>query len=194
MVRDAVISVENGPVLAMWVPGNDSIAAPSGAAFKLSAGAKIQLQIHYKKPWQEEQNAKSDRSAVGLYFTDPPASGREIQALAVGSPASGSQSADARTLTTTLTSPARLVAVRPAIDRPYAAVDVHAVTPSGNRVSILRLRAARPEWRRRYWLQEPLELPSGSRIEATLTPPPESDDPRPAKKYPLEIAVDYVPQ
>ena len=194
MVRDAVISVENGPVLAMWVPGNDSIAAPSGAAFKLSAGAKIHLQIHYKKPWQEEQNAKNDKSAVGLYFTDPPASGREIQALVVGSPANGSESADARRLTSTLNGAARVVAVRPAIDRPYAAVDVHAVTPSGARVSILRLRAARPEWRRRYWLADPVELPSGSRIEVTLTPPLEPDDPRPAKKYPLQIAVDFVPQ
>jgi len=29
LVRDAIISVENGPVLALWQPGNDPVAAPS---------------------------------------------------------------------------------------------------------------------------------------------------------------------
>ena len=53
MVRDAVISIENGPVLASWVSGDDTIAAPAGAAFRLPAGATIHLRIHYKKPWLE---------------------------------------------------------------------------------------------------------------------------------------------
>src|SRR5438094_10279435 len=35
IVRDAVISIENGPVLALWQPGTDTTAAPSGAAFRL---------------------------------------------------------------------------------------------------------------------------------------------------------------
>jgi hypothetical protein len=41
------------------------------------SGAKL-LQIHYKKPIQE-QDTLSDRSRIGLYFTDPPASGRELR-------------------------------------------------------------------------------------------------------------------
>src|SRR5579872_6734476 len=38
IVRDAVISVENGPVLALWQPGSDTMAAPSGTAFRLAPG------------------------------------------------------------------------------------------------------------------------------------------------------------
>ena len=38
IVRDAVISIENGPVLALWQPGSDTTAAPSGAAFRLAPG------------------------------------------------------------------------------------------------------------------------------------------------------------
>ena len=83
MVRDAVVSVENGPVLAAWVPGHEATAAPSGAAFKVPAGAKIKLQVHYKKHWQDEQETRSDKSIVGLYLTDAPVSGRELQALAI---------------------------------------------------------------------------------------------------------------
>ena len=44
MVRDAVISVEEGPLLAPWVPGDDVVPAPSGAAFRLPAGAKLHLR------------------------------------------------------------------------------------------------------------------------------------------------------
>ncbi len=84
LVRDAVISLENGPPLALWEPGNDTIAAPSGAAFRLPAGSKIHLQIHYKKNYLDEQNAMSDKSTIGLYFTDPPVSGHEIQSFAIG--------------------------------------------------------------------------------------------------------------
>ena len=44
-------------------------------AFRLAPGSKIHLQIHYKKHFDQEQNAVSDRSTVGLYFTNPPAAG-----------------------------------------------------------------------------------------------------------------------
>src|SRR5207244_1110463 len=62
MVRDAVVSIDNGPVLAAWVPGSDVIPAPSGAAFKLPAGAAVHLRMHYKKSWKEEQNDIADKS------------------------------------------------------------------------------------------------------------------------------------
>src|SRR5262249_16848334 len=90
IVRDALIAIDNGPTLAMWVPGTDPVVAPSGAAFKLSPGAKLHVQIHYKKSWQDEQNAKSDKSSVGLYFTDPPASGRELPGVDITGPPSDS--------------------------------------------------------------------------------------------------------
>ena len=84
MARDAIISVENGPTLALWQPGSDPLRAPSGAAFRVAPGAMLHLQIHYKKPYSQEQNALSDKSRIGLYFTDPPASGRELQSVVDG--------------------------------------------------------------------------------------------------------------
>ena len=196
MVRNATISVENGPVLAQWVPGNDATPAPSGAAFKLLAGAKLHVQIRYKKAWQDEGNAVSDRSTIGLYFTEPPASGREIQAFsfdAAATPTSGE--AEPRTFSATLPNGARIVALRPSLDQEYSTFDVHAITPSGSRIELLLLHAPRPEWRRRYWLQDPIELPSGSKIEVTATPdPPDPGDRRVTQQYPLQVALDFVPQ
>ena len=195
IVRNAVVSIENGPVLAVWVPGDDLIAAPSGAAFRLPAGAKLLLQVHYEKKWQNEGKAITDRSTVGLYFTDAPVSGREIQSIAIAGPVS--EAAVAKELSGVITGSARVVAVRPSLDQVYGSFTVQAVTAAGRRVPLLTLRTPRPEWPRRYWLAEPVELPAGTKVEVSMTPPPVFIDltsARLMKTYPLQVTVDFVPQ
>ena len=190
IVRDAVIGVENGPVLALWEPGGDISVAPSGAAFRLPPGSTIHLQIHYRKHYLDEQNAISDKSTVGLYFTDPPASGREMQSLAIDAPKDA-----AGTFRGSLAVPARILAIRPLLDKPYETLDVTAISPAGSRVPLLRLRGPRPQWFRRYWLQEPMELAGGSTIEVRVTQlADDSDEPRTPDRFPLQVALDYVPQ
>ena len=193
MVRDAIISLENGPVLAVWAPGHQVIDAPSGTAFKLPAGAKLTLKIHYKKNWNDEQNQKSDRSTIGLYVTEAPLSGKSIDAisLAYGEGNGGGE----RKFGATLKSGARIVAVRPSFDQAYSSATVDAVAPTGRRVTLLRLRAPQSQWYRRYWLQEPIEIPAGSKIEVTAVPAPPDEFGIPApKRYPLAVDVDYVSQ
>jgi len=193
MVRDAIISLENGPVLAVWAPGYQAVDAPNGTAFKLPAGAKLTMKIHYKKNWNDEQNVKGDRSTIGLYTTDAPLSGRSIDSvsLAYGEGNGGGE----RKFGTTLKSGARIVALRPSFDQPYASASVDAVAPSGRRVPLLRLRAPQPQWYRRYWLQEPIEIPAGSKLEVTAVPAPPDEFGVPApKRYPLAVDIDYVGQ
>jgi hypothetical protein len=148
LTRDATISVENGPVLGIWQPGGDTSASPSGAAFKLAPGAKLHLQIHYKKHFDVEQDAVSDRSTIGLYFTDPPLSGRELQSLAIDGPAAPSGDAVTK-FGSSLPTSARIVALRPLLDRPYEAMTIEAVSSSGNRTALLKLNGPRPQWFRR---------------------------------------------
>jgi hypothetical protein len=194
MVREALIVLDNGPVLAAWVPGHEAIAAPSGAAFKLPAGAKLRLQMRYRKHYLDEQNAVKDRSTIGLYFTDAPVSGREIEAFEIDGQVSG-ESTDPQTFSKALLTAARVVAIRPRLDQTYASVDVHAILPNAKRVALLLMRAPRAEWPRRYWLQEPIELPQGTRIEVTTTPAPANPDDIPSpRREKLQIAVDYVAQ
>jgi hypothetical protein len=198
IVRDAVISVENGPVLALWEPGADAIAAPAGTAFRLAPGAKIHLEIHYKKHFDQEQQTVSDKSTLGLYFTDPPASGHELQSIAIEPPKTADKTAgDAAASpspTGTLPGAARIVALRPMLDRAYGTLEVDAVTPSRTRIPLLRLHGPRPQWFQRYWLQQPVELASGTRIELRTTPlPDDSEEPKPTKHFTLQLALDYVP-
>jgi hypothetical protein len=194
LVREAIVSVENGPILLTWVPGNDAAAPPAGAAFKLAAGSKLNVQIYYKKHWTDEQNAVSDRSTVGLYFTEAPLSGREVESLSVKAPDSQEDSHEPKTFSTTFKTNARLVGVRPSFDDTYASVDIDAVLPNGRRVSVLKLRSAQPQWYRRYWLQEPIEIPQGARLEIVARPAPVDEFAIPVtKRHPLQVAVDYVP-
>ena len=198
IVRSAVISVENGPLLALWQPGSETMSAPGGAAFKLESGSKIHLRIHYKKHFDQEQDAVSDRSAIGLYFTDPPLSGHELQSFVIdsaGSPIAQSANSAPVTLTGTLAKPARIVALRPSLDRAYALLNVDATTPSGAKVPLLRLSGPRPQWLRRYWLQDTPELGGGSLITVTLEPLLNySDEMKVSKPAPLQVALEYIPQ
>ena len=195
IVRDAVISIENGPMLALWEPGGDATAAPSGAAFKLAPGSRIHVQVHYKKHFDQEQVAVSDKSTIGLYFADPPLSGRELQSFAIDAP-TGSTGRDAPTSATgKLSAAARIVALRPMLDRAYASVNVDAITSSGTQVPLLHLHGPRPQWLQRYWLQEPVELAAGSQIAVTVTPFSDySDEPKMTRQIPLQVLLDYVPQ
>ena len=80
IVRDAIISVkpsttadaatDTAPdrVLAVWVPGEDPVAAADGA-FRLPAGAELIVRVHYKKTYQYEQ--ADDRSQYGRVVASP---------------------------------------------------------------------------------------------------------------------------
>ena len=195
MVREATVQVENGPVLAAWVPGHDAIAAPSGAAFRLTAGAKLKLSIRYRKHYLDEQNAVKDRTSVGLYFTDEPVSGKSIESFAIDGRVGDEGGSETQTFGGNLATAARLLAFRPLVDQTYTTIDVHAVLANGRKMPLLLLRAQRPEWSRRYWLIEPIELPKGAKIEAVATPAPVNPDDIPSpRRDKLQIAIDYVPQ
>ena len=193
MVRDAVISVDNGPVLALWEPGSDRITAPAGTAFRLAAGAKIHLHIHYKKHYDQGQNVMSDKSIVGLYFADGP-SAQAIESIPVNSAAGGDASAT-KTFSATLATGGRIVALSPMLDRAYGSIDVTAVPPGGKRISLLKLDGPRPRWFYRYWLQDPLEVAKGTIIEVTAIPLADySDELKSGPSFPLHVNVDYVAQ
>jgi hypothetical protein len=138
----------------------------------------------------------SDKSRIGLYFTDPPASGRELQSVVTSEKTVSSESGSVQNLKATLPSAGRVYALRPMLDKAYDSVDIVAITPSGKQISLLKLRGPRPQWFRRYWLQEATELPSGSAIEARFTPLADYSDEMRASvgRFPLQVAVDYVPQ
>lgn len=194
MVRRAYISIDGGPVLAVWAPGDDAVDPPSGAAFKLAPGAKLRVKIDYKKSWQDEQKSLVDKSVIGLYFTEAPLSGKAIESVTIDGPKDGASGAP-RTFDGVLKSGGRVVALRPMLDDAYSLVEINAVAASGRKVALLKLRNPRPEWPRRYWLVDPIEIPANSKIEVTMQPgDPDVGPLGKAESFALQVGLDIVPQ
>ena len=125
-----------------------------------------------------------DEGKLGREAIDPPkAAGGSSGSGTLGSTFGGA-----------LPNAARIVALRPMLDRAYESVDVHAITASGADVPLLRLHGPRPQWFQRYWLQEPVELASGSKITVRVTPLSDySDEPAVTRRLPLQVVLDYIP-
>ncbi|HUK36383.1 MAG TPA: hypothetical protein VLV86_20845 [Vicinamibacterales bacterium] len=192
VVRDAVISVEGGPILGLWQPGDNPVLAPPHSAFLLPAAARLHLQIHYKKHFDQEQQAVSDRSVIGLYFDTERMPPHAIEAIALSAPSTAP--GEPRIFSATVASGGHLLAVRPMLDAPYKELTVDVVKPGGERTPALRLRGPRPQWFRRYWLRTPIDLSPSSRIEVRAIPlDGHADEPKSAARFPLEVALDYVP-
>jgi hypothetical protein len=192
IVRSATVAVEHGPLLAVWEPGGERVSAPVGTAFKVPAGANLVVHIRYKKSYVDEQESKSDRSRLGLYFADAPLA-KEIESSSVRGPEGGTTMGSPSKFTGTFERAGRVIAVRPSVDKAYAAMAIDAVSPTGHHTALLRLRGIRPEWPRRYWLADPIDVPAGATIEVTGIPGDPDAGPLTAPiKSSLEVALDFV--
>ena len=192
LVRDATIAVDDGPLLAVWMPGDAPQRTPGGTAFEVAAGALLRLRIHYKKPWQDEQKIRSDRSIVGLYFAGERVPTRAINAMSIAQTPGGAGEQPV-TFSGRFGGAAGIVSLRPRLDRAYADLEVHAIAPSGADTLLMRLHRPRPEWSRRYWLQTPAAVAAGSRIDVRAVPAPiDPDDPRRVSAGVLEVGIGYV--
>ena len=179
IVRSATIVVKNaaGPsggstavpehVLALWLPGQDPAPA-DGVAFKLPAGAQLGVRIHYKKTWQFEGKALTDRSTVGVYFSRDGAAGSasELFAVPLDSPASSGGAGQTIRFSRTLAEDVQAFALSPDKVPGNISLQVEAVKPDGTRVPMIRINT-RADWDRRYWFEKPLALPRGTRVEVT---------------------------
>lgn len=193
MVREATVRIEGGTALSVWLPGENP-QFTDGTAFKLEPGRRLLLQVRYKKNYEDTNIAVKDQSRLGLYFTPRPTSGVESETSVfedTGSDSTPTGTADRLDRTT------HVLALRPIIDRVYSSVEIAAVYPTGKRARLLLLHSPRPDWPRRYWLEQPIELPRGSRITVTTTPPIETAGPsrgssKGMRRVPVELVSNAV--
>jgi hypothetical protein len=181
IVRSAVISIKTAAaeatapgrmpaperVLARWVPGHDPESIDNGAAVRLPAGAELVARIHYKKTWQFEGKPLTDRSTVGVYFTQSK-DARELLSVPIASAPLPPAGASNRTVTfsQTIDEDVQALALAPDQVPPNITLQVEAVRPDGTREPMIRL-LTRPDWERRYWFERPMTLPRGTRVEVT---------------------------
>ncbi len=158
IVRSATMTLGNASEpLTTWVPGQTPQALPSGIGWRVPAGAEIRLRLHYKKTWLDEGSAVFDQSTLALYFHEGDAA-KLVETVAVnaGSPL-------------TMGRPGELIALVPTLEKDIDAFSAELVLPDGSREALIRLYQPRSDWPRKYWLAEPVPLPSGSRVEVSAT-------------------------
>ena len=196
MVRDAVVSVENGPVLAAWVPGHEATAAPSGAAFKMPAGAQAQAA----GPLQEALAGRTGVARRQEHCRPLPDRRAGVRPRAPGASPSTARPPARQAGEAHLLGHAqdRLTHRRSPPELRSGLQDGRRSRRSsqgGRKVPLLQLRSAQPQWYRRYWLAEPIELPAGAKIEIVATPAPPDEFAIPIpQRYPLQVNLDYVAQ
>jgi hypothetical protein len=191
LVRQAMIGVDGGQLLTIWQPGDDAVTPPAGTAFKVPANAKLRVIIRYKKGWQDEQETRTDKSTIGVYFAERSAATKAIASVNIDGPKGEMERAPA--FSGSVASGGKVVAIRPSVDQAYRTMEISAVDPSGKRTTLLKLRAPRPEWPRRYWLATPVDLAAGTKIEVKTTPAdPDRGPIGPGVQAPLQVGLDIV--
>ena len=200
--RVTAAGVESEHIFARWLPGHDPEPLGNGVALRLPAGARLGVRIHYKKTWQFEGKALTDRSTVGVYFA-PGAAEQELLSLPLGSAVAADGSEQVK-FTRTIEQDVQALALSPDEVPPNITLQVEAIRPDGSRAPMIRLNT-RADWNRRYWFERPLALPRGTRIEvvATLRDPdllstafaaPTASPPAsPARPSSLRLSLNVIP-
>jgi hypothetical protein len=169
IVRSATISLKGSPeqILARWLPGQDSRPPEAAAAFRLPAGAELDVRIRYKKTWSYEGKAMKDRSSVGLYFAKA-GSERQLTSLPVSSNDVPSAKGQVFSFSQTIDRDMQALALSPDQVPDNLTLQVEAVRPDGSRTPVIRFNT-RPDWKRRYWFAREIALPKGTKIEVSGT-------------------------
>ncbi|ADB40211.1 c-type cytochrome [Spirosoma linguale] len=152
-----------------WVPGNDRVTFPEGAAKRIRAGSDLILNIHYAPSAKADQ----DQSEVRLYFARKPVE-RVVKTLTLTENNVTNQpfQLPANTKPTffmnygPLRDTVRLLSVLPHMHRLGKSVRAFAITPDGDVINLIKIDAWDYNWQLSYFFQTPLVLPKGATIIA----------------------------
>lgn len=152
VLRRATISLgetcEASRPLATWLPGQGSVALPGETGQQLPAGASLAVEYLYVKGWEDEGKRLTDRSRIGLRFSD---SARAVEALHVSAQSH------------TFTEPVDLVALFPdsTLEEPLR---IEVARPDGTVQPLLVIERVTAAWKEKYRLTEPMSLPAGTEL------------------------------
>ncbi|MGH9658449.1 MAG: thiol-disulfide isomerase [Bryobacteraceae bacterium] len=151
--------------LAGYAPGSMPQKWKSGQARLVPAGSHLMFQLHYTP----NGRAGADRTQVGLVFARRRPH-RQIVAITAGNrwfeipPGDGAHRVDSQVA---IRNDALLVGMRPHMHLRGKSFEYRVVTPDGASQVVLRVPRYDFNWQPYYYLETPIALPAGSRIECT---------------------------
>ena len=152
--------------LAAYVPGLRSDAYPKGMAKRISAGSKLNFQIHYTPNGSKQE----DITRIGLWFADPKQVTHEVRTIAAVNlllviPA-GAENQPVEASTQRLPADAQILAFMPHMHLRGKSFLYEAVYANGKRETLLDVPKYDFNWQTAYRVEQPLKFPKGTKIHA----------------------------
>ncbi|WP_080236524.1 monooxygenase [Spirosoma rigui] len=152
-----------------WVPGNDRVTFPAGAAKRIRKGSDLIMNIHYAPSAKADQ----DQSEVRLYFAKTPVA-RVVKTLSLTENNISNQPFQLPANTRPafymnygpLPDTIRLLSVLPHMHRLGQSVKAFAITPDGEAINLINIPSWDYNWQLTYFFRNTLVLPKGSTIIA----------------------------
>ncbi|MBL8216688.1 MAG: cytochrome c [Bryobacterales bacterium] len=169
-------SVFGAQFLAGYAPGSAPQIWKPGVARLIPAGAVLIFQMHYTASGKPA----TDRTQVGLVFAKQPPQEVALAVRAVNSwfeipPHAADYKVEAQY---TVGEGMKLAAIRPHMHMRGKAFLVRAVFPDGSAKTVLNVPRYDFHWQPYYYLETPLELPAGTRLECVARYDNSKNNPR----------------
>jgi hypothetical protein len=149
-----------------WTPWQTFMTLPEGVVYRLPARAQLTLEVGYRAT----DEAVTDKSELGLYFSDTPNAQEATPMVIVPSASvtvaagSGVQKVRAEIM---MPHRRRGVAIWPEIGERAKSLEVSLIAPDGVVEPLVWVKDVRPDWPTPYLLRSPVPFPRGARLVMT---------------------------
>lgn len=158
--------VNLGKMLIGYAPGTSPLIFPYGAAMRIPAGAQILFEVHYTPNGSEQ----TDRSYIGLKFTDAATVTEEVVGLeAINGKLQIPPGADHHQVTAKeeFREDITLLSLTPHMHLRGKAFRYDAIYPDGRTETLLDVPKYDFNWQLRYEFAEPKLIPKGTVVKCT---------------------------
>lgn len=166
VVRSAFFSVaETGQWLGGWTPWHGETTLPPGVAYRLPAGSRIVMEIHYRSADEPVE----DRSTLALYFADKPAQKQPSDFVIHSVSGAGPPNATRHRISGELVVPndSYAFALRPEMHEGGRSLEMKAIKPDGSIQILVWVKDYRQDWQTPYIFKDPVLLPRGTKLAVT---------------------------
>ncbi|MEM7048158.1 MAG: redoxin domain-containing protein [Acidobacteriota bacterium] len=160
------MSYDGANALGAWAPGVGPYRLPEGRGFDLPRGGDVVLEVHYHPTGK----AARDQSSIAFYFAKGPVK-RGVSGLMVGTLDVEVPAGDAaywRKVSMDVPADMQLVDIAPHMHYLGREARVLAVLPNGIERPLLHVDDWDLRWQGIYTYRSPVDIPAGSRIEASF--------------------------
>jgi hypothetical protein len=149
-----------------WTPWQTFMTLPEGVVYRLPARAQLTLEVGYRAT----DETVSDKSELGLYFSDAP-NAQEATPMVISPSASVAVAAGngVEKVRAEIKMPDRRrgVAIWPELGERAKSFEVSLIAPDGVVEPLVWVKDVRPDWPTPYFLRSPVPFPRGARLVMT---------------------------